>query len=165
MIKSRRQSRECALQILYQCDTLDEWTEDRVDLYFDVFQKDRDDDSEVQAEPTAAEEGNLQFCRGVVAGVMQRIEEIDDYIVSASAHWSIKRMSRIDRNILRIAVFEIYYLSDIPVRVSINEAIEVAKRYSSIDSASFVNGVLDKVASIAEGKSSADAEKKSAVND
>jgi len=163
MIKSRRQSRESALQILYQCDTLDEWTEDRVDLYFDVFQNDTLEEPELLTEKVAGEEGNIKFCRQIVSGVMQRLGEIDAHIVSASAHWSIKRMSRIDRNILRIAVFEIYHLPDVPVRVSINEAIEVAKRYSSIDSAGFVNGVLDKIASTAENKSSI-TEKKTAVN-
>ncbi len=83
----------------------------------------------------------LLLCRGV----LENVDTIDGIINRCSEHWKVSRMSMIDRNILRLSVYEMVFLSDIPVPVTINEAIEVAKEFGSETSAAFINGVLDKI--------------------
>lgn len=144
-MKSRRKARESALQALYQCDTLGEWTENSIDLYFRIFKP------EVAAtldSLDATQKENLDFSRALISGVIECMQFIDTQISSASTNWSISRMCRVDRNILRVAVYEIAFLDDIPVSVSINEAIEIAKSYGTADSPMFINGVLDNVAGV-----------------
>lgn len=139
-MNSRRKAREAALQALYQCDTLDEWSEDAITLYFSIYNPDA----------LTAEEGapleNARFAQTLIRGVIEQMAEIDRHISGASTHWSVSRMPRVDRNILRCATYELLFISDIPVSVSINEAIEIAKRYGTADSPMFINGVLDKIA-------------------
>ncbi len=141
-MRSRRKAREAALQALYQCDTLDAWTEESLDLYFRVFQP------EALASGDAAVMENLAFSRALASGVVKFLTFIDAQISKASTRWSLSRMSRVDRNILRLAAFELAFLKDIPVNVSINEAIEIAKRYGTDESHTFINGVLDNVAGV-----------------
>jgi N utilization substance protein B len=86
-----------------------------------------------------------EFCRQLVLGTVDRLAVIDELLGEASEHWSLGRMSVVDRNILRLATYELLDRSDIPLSVSINEAIEIAKRYSTPDAAMFINGVLDRV--------------------
>ena len=74
------------------------------------------------------------------------LDAIDELIQRSSTHWKLDRMARVDRNILRLAVYEILRRADVPVRVTLNEAIELGKKYGSEESSSFVNGVLDRVA-------------------
>jgi transcription antitermination protein NusB len=141
-MKSRRKAREAALQALYQCDTLADWGDECIDLYFRIFHNhtfsgNGDNPGE-----------NYPFSRMLIAGVSENLELIDSYISRASTRWSLTRMSRVDRNIIRLAVYEIGFLEDIPVNVSINEAIEIAKRFGTDDSPMFINGVLDNIASI-----------------
>jgi len=83
------------------------------------------------------------FARDLVLGVWRNKEDLDKLIGRASKNWRIERMSRVDRNILRIAVFEVLYMGDIPPKVSIDEAVELGKRFGTEDSGAFVNGVLD----------------------
>lgn len=85
------------------------------------------------------------FCRQLVLGTLDRLAVIDELLGEASEHWSLSRMSAVDRNILRLAAYELLDRSDIPPSVSINEAIEIAKKYSTPDAAVFINGVLDRV--------------------
>lgn len=87
----------------------------------------------------------VDFSSQLVKGVAAEKEKIDAIIKKYAQNWEIKRMAVIDRNILRISVFELFFLKDIPPKVSINEAIELAKRYGDLDSARFVNGILDKI--------------------
>ncbi|MBM4389237.1 MAG: transcription antitermination factor NusB, partial [Deltaproteobacteria bacterium] len=95
------------------------------------------------------EEQNIrEFAELLARGVSGNLAEIDGYIASASHHWRIDRMAIVDRNILRIATFEMLRVEDIPYKVSLNEAIELAKRFGSEDSSQFINGVLDKIGSI-----------------
>ncbi len=86
------------------------------------------------------------FCRELALGTESHITEIDETIGAISEHWSVIRMPLVDRNILRIAVFELLYSADTPASVAINEAVELAKVYGGEDSSKFVNGVLGKVA-------------------
>lgn len=150
---SRRRAREVALQALYQCDTLGDWSNEAIDLFFSTFgarpEHDSTEDSQAPEKKEQKEQNdhdNVEFCHRLIQGARDELESVDKQLTAASTHWSISRMARVDRNILRIACYEILFLSDIPVNVSINEAIEIAKLYGSEDSPTFINGVLDKIA-------------------
>lgn len=86
------------------------------------------------------------FCRELATGVENTMDEIDGVIGEISEHWSVTRMPLVDRNILRIATYELLNLSDVPPSVAINEAVELAKVYGGDDSSKFVNGVLGRIA-------------------
>jgi len=128
----RRRSREYALQILFQLDlTGNELNED----VWSEFWKGNDEDDDVK-----------EFTRDIVASTKKHIAEIDEAIKKAAQHWSITRMAVIDRNILRAAAYELLYKKDIPPSVVMNEALEIAKKYSTEESAPFINGILDNIA-------------------
>ena len=126
---ARRKGRELALQMLYQWDVSREPVESVIES-----------SSELQRAGDAARE----FASRLVDGTVDRIEEIDKILIETSEHWRLGRMSTVDRNVLRLAVYELLEKST-PPGVVINEALEVAKRFSSPESAGFVNGVLDAV--------------------
>ena len=128
----RRQAREAALQALFMCDFLSEWNQDSVSFCLDHF---------------AASSNARPFTERLCDGVIANKTKIDAELTCASENWSLSRMGRVDRAILRVATYEIVFLDDIPVNVAINEAIEIAKRFGAEESPQFVNGVLDKVAS------------------
>lgn len=86
------------------------------------------------------------FAKDLVAAAVSRAGEIDELITSASKNWRIDRMSRVDRNILRLGACELLAFRDVPVKVVINEAVELAKRFGTAESSAFVNGVLDRIA-------------------
>lgn len=87
----------------------------------------------------------LEFAFLLCRGVLENLDTINGTINRCSEHWKVSRMSRVDRNILRLSVYEIVFLSDIPLPVTINEAIEVAKEFGSETSAAFINGILDEI--------------------
>lgn len=87
-----------------------------------------------------------EFSDGIVRGTVAHLEEIDQAIQKVSTHWKISRMACVDRNILRMATYELFHITDVPKRVTLNEAIEIAKRYGAEDSWAFINGILDKLA-------------------
>jgi N utilization substance protein B len=91
--------------------------------------------------------GAMDFSERIVRGVDQHRDELDRIIEKYSSHWKIGRMAHVDRNILRIAVYELLYCNDIPPKVAINEAVDIGKKFGSEDSGAFINGVLDKVMS------------------
>ena len=126
----RRQAREIALQMLYQAD-LGSLKSDREPLHF----------WEENTDPEA-----LVFARELVRGVRLNLEKIDTVISKNSQNWKISRMAAVDKNILRLAVYSFLYRPDIPVKVTINEAVEIAKRYGTSESGAFVNGILDNIA-------------------
>lgn len=96
------------------------------------------------------EDGEItDFCRSLVLGIGSRLDEIDDAIARTSKHWAISRMPLVDRNILRLATYEILFCDSVPVSVAINEAVELAKAYGGDDSSRFVNGVLGRIAETA----------------
>ena len=95
------------------------------------------------------------FAKDLVAAAVSRAKEIDDLIASASKNWRLERMSRVDRNILRLGACELLAFHDVPVKVVINEAVELAKRFGTSESSAFVNGVLDRIAG-AVGRSAED---------
>jgi transcription antitermination protein NusB len=132
----RRRAREVALQILYQMEVAKEPPHEAIELFYEIAADEEDRRIEIP-EPVRP------FAEKLVHGVYGREAEIDGLMASASEHWRIERMSIIDRNILRIAIFEMLYCFDIPPKVSINEAIDLGKTFGSPDSGAFINGVLD----------------------
>jgi len=132
-MRKRTQAREFALQVLYQIDV----TGDSYDLSLDNFwaahpQEDLD-------------EGVKVFTGELVKGVRDNLATIDKKISQYAANWQLERMAVVDRNILRISTCELIFRQDIPPKVSINEAIELAKKYSGLEASKFVNGILDKI--------------------
>lgn len=140
-IGARRRARECATQVLYQLDA--ERTAGRAPVVDDVlalFWKFTEPDVRT-GEPDA-----LEYAETLVHGVEARQAELDDAIQRATQHWRLERMARVDRNIIRVAVFELLHQSEVPAPVAINEAIEIAKKYGTEESGAFVNGILDRIA-------------------
>lgn len=128
----RRRAREYALQLLFQLDI----TKNKLNnKQFEGFWEDIREDNDIK-----------EFADNLVRGTRENIAAIDETIKKAAEHWSIDRMAVIDRNILRCATYELLYRTDIPPLVTINEALEISKKYSTEDSASFINGILDKIA-------------------
>jgi len=128
----RRKAREYALQMLFQLDFKVERLENR-DI--EAFWSDKKENTEVK-----------KFAEELVRGTVNKLNNIDSVIGKAAENWVVQRMSAVDRNILRFASYEILYMKDIPSAVTINEAIEIAKKFSSGESAPFINGVLDRLA-------------------
>ena len=136
----RRRARETALQILYQLDVQPELTvEAALHRFYASFERGGDDAAVVDDSEAHA------FAERLVRGVIERLAEIDARIVRASKNWRLERMGRVDRNLLRLAVYELRFCDDIPAKVAINEAIEVAKRFGAQETPAFVNGILDRV--------------------
>lgn len=126
---TRRQARELALQTLYLHDTCGTPIEKALEATL----------AEINTATTK------EFCRHLVEGVTARRDEIDKILATYTENWDIKRMASVDRNILRLSTFEILTDVQTPVSVIIDEAIEIAKSFSTQDSGKFVNGILDKV--------------------
>ncbi len=133
----RRKSREIALQMLYQLEVTGQPPHEVIALYYQIASGEDDYKSVDLAESIRP------FAEQLVNGVYQHRDELDAMIVAASENWRLERMSIIDRNVLRIALFEMLYLHEIPPKVSINEAIELGKTFGSPDSGAFINGILD----------------------
>ena len=126
----RRKAREVALQVLYELDVLNIDAKEAITLFWNNFQ---------------ATEDSKKFSTLLIEGAWDNREQIDTLIRSCSEHWSLERMSRVDRNILRMAVYELLLCPNIPPKVTLNEAIDLGKMYGSENSGSFINGILDAV--------------------
>jgi transcription antitermination protein NusB len=132
---SRRKAREQVLELLYQVDIGDLPLAKVLELYQEQ-QEDRQDKK------------INQFVQDLLQKTVQNQLFIDALIKETVEHWTFDRIAVLDRNILRLAITELLYLDDIPAKVTINEAVELAKRFSTKDSGKFVNGVLDKIVQI-----------------
>lgn len=130
-MRRRTKARECALKVLYQIEMTKDSYEDSLARFWERKQE--------------TEEVVKEFANQLVKGVKDNIKEIDEVISKYATNWQISRMAVIDRNILRMATYEILYVDDIPPKVSINEAVDIAKKYGDTDSGKFVNGILDKI--------------------
>src|SRR5262249_52181536 len=128
---SRRKAREYALQLLFQQDS----SQQKIVI------------NETAAQLLPAVKPVKDFVDRLVQGVTKNLAEIDSLIRKHAEHWRLERMGLVDRNILRMAVFELLYLEDVPAKVTLNEAIEIAKRYGDESSGSFINGILDRILS------------------
>ena len=129
---ARRRGREAALQILFSVDLAGEAYELAIRDHFAFL--------------ASSAEGR-EFAQLLVRGVAEQANAIDEMIRKVSEHWRLERMPRVDRNILRLSAYELMFMPDVPRRVTLNEAIELAKRYAGEGSPGFVNGVLDRIAS------------------
>lgn len=133
---TRRTARRSALQLLYQADV---WSGFALDL------DTADEVVRAWRAEIAPPRPTLQYVRDVVLGAAARVERLDGLISRHARGWALERIAAVDKNILRLALFEMLYRADIPVAVAINEAVELAKRYATPDTASFVNGILSAV--------------------
>jgi len=129
-MRKRSQAREYALKILYAID---------------IAKIDHADCIRAFWEHQETDDAIREFTDILVKGVMKNKAEIDAMISSYATNWQLERMAAVDRNILRFATYELLFMSDIPPKVTINEAIEVAKKFGDNDSGKFINGILDKI--------------------
>jgi transcription antitermination factor NusB len=129
-LRKRTQAREIALQFLYQQDIRkDDWMANINE--FEILEN--------------ADEAVSDFASMLIKGSLENISKLDDIIASSAQNWQLKRMATVDRNILRMATYELLFKEDIPIKVSINEAINLAKKFGDAESGKFVNGILDKI--------------------
>ncbi len=128
---NRRKGRELALQALYQIEITGDSSPAALELFLSHF----------EGNPEAKD-----FARRLVSGVISQRQTIDRLIEESTDHWKLMRMAKVDLTILRMATYELVFCPDIPPNVSMDEAIEIGKRYGTDDSATFINGVLDHVA-------------------
>ncbi len=129
MIK-RRKARELAIQALF---------------YIDMSQNDSKEAVKLFCENFVTSKRNLSFFFRLVNGVSKAMPEIDSVVERFSSNWKISRMSIVDRNIMRVAVYEMLFCDDIPSKVSINEAIDIGKKFGTEESGAFINGILDSI--------------------
>ena len=136
----RRESRELALQMLYALDSNSSvGTREMLQLFREEHQ---------------VSDRLRQFAEELVQGVLERRPAIDAAIKARSRNWSLSRMPKVDLNIMRLAAYELMFRDDIPKKVSINEAIEIARRFGDKDSPAFVNGILDEIPACAKSEES-----------
>jgi len=128
---NRRKGRELALQALYQMEVTGDSSVAALELFLSHF----------EGSPVAKD-----FARRLVSGVLSQRAELDRLIARCSEHWKLTRMAKVDLVILRMAAYEVVFCPDIPVNVSLDEAIEIGRRFGTEDSAPFINGVLDQLA-------------------
>ncbi|MCF6178536.1 MAG: transcription antitermination factor NusB [Geopsychrobacter sp.] len=147
-IQHRRLGRECALKILFALRHDSQTTEEELLKRFWENFRFADD---ALGEPLDTldkpiPESAKRFTEQLVKGIIEYRSVLDKRISDVAKNWSLERMAAVDLSILRVACFELFYMPDIPPRVTMNEAIEIAKRYGTKESPSFVNGLLDKLA-------------------
>ncbi len=123
----RKNAREGAMKVVYQMEIREEFSSEILDIYF---------------KNNNYSESESEYISDFISKIFDKLDSIDEYISDNIHGWSIERLSKVDLSILRIAVYEMLYREDIPLEVSINEAIEIAKKYSSDESFKFINGVL-----------------------
>jgi N utilization substance protein B len=130
---SRRKGRSVAVQILYQLEMNGQDIEQNLPVFW---------------EHHVYDDAIRDFAERIARGVLENRQSIDTLIVDTTKNWSLERIAPIDRNILRAAIYEILYCDDIPYKVTLNEAIELGKKYGSDKSGAFINGVLDSVSGV-----------------
>lgn len=141
----RRKARECALQILYEL----EFHENQVESLLEAFWRERKEPQEVR-----------EYCEWLVRGVVRERPKIDAVIQKVSKNWRLSRMAIVDRNILRLAAFELEAEPHLEPAIIINEAIEIAKKFSGEEAAHFINGLLDALKKKREGQKSEKGDRK-----
>lgn len=129
---SRKLSREKAMELIFSTMLTKESHGEAIETFVDNYEGN-------------IKEIDLEYIKEVLKGVEENREEIDELIKSNLQKWKIDRISKVNLSILRLAIYEMKYISDVPEKVAINEALEITKKYSDEKSVSFVNGVLDKI--------------------
>jgi transcription antitermination protein NusB len=136
---ARHKAREVALQVLYEIDSVKHSADEAIGYILGRIE---------------VSEETGQFARELVQGVLQNRDQLDQNIKDFAPAWPLDQISLVDRNILRLAIFEILHENKLPVKVAINEAVELAKAFGSDNSSRFVNGVLGSVSNMAVNKKS-----------
>jgi N utilization substance protein B len=137
---SRRQARITALQTLYEVDSTEHSVED-------VLRRNLDEPASENPNATGlSDPAGREFARTLVVGVLENSDDLDQIIEKSAPNWPIDQMSPVDKNILRLAIFEILFDNRVPLKAAINEAVELGKRFGSDSSSRFINGVLGTVA-------------------
>lgn len=131
MATLKRQLRETAIQAMYMCDSVTDWSADSVRECLKNFLE-----TEELVEPTVS----------LVSEIVSQLSDIDYKITRASRRWSVARMARLDRSILRVAVYELTTSGQVSLGITINESLELGRKYGSEESPQFINGILDRVA-------------------
>ncbi|HKF56058.1 MAG TPA: transcription antitermination factor NusB [Blastocatellia bacterium] len=139
---ARRKARICALQMLFQYDVARPGQDELVRLYWQELGGDATEDSQ-------------EFSNKLALGTISHLDEIDKLIKERAENWRISRMAVVDRNILRLAIYEFLYQPDTPKTVAINEALEIARRFSTFEATQFINGILDAIKRDLEANQSA----------
>lgn len=141
---ARRKARICALQMLFQYDVSRPCADELTNSYWEAFGDDM---------------GNVarDFSNHLALGAISHLDEIDDLIKRRAEHWRIQRMAVVDRNILRLAIYEFLHEAETPKTVVINEALEIARRFSTFEATQFINGILDAIKRDLEGNQTASA--------
>lgn len=138
---SRRLARESAIQFLYSTDfNKNENLDEMMNEFFEA-----DEDSKEDQLQNALNSNDIRFAEEIITGTIEKMQHIDQLIQSNTTGWSKERIAKVDLAIIRLALYEILFRADIPSSVAINEAIELAKKYSTDESGGFVNGVLGKI--------------------
>jgi len=131
-VGKRRQARECAIQFLYQFDLSGGEFGESLAAFWHAL-------------PDECSADAKKFAEELIRGTVGKRTEIDEKIRKYTEHWELQRIAAVDRNILRLAMYEMLFRDDIPPVVSINEAVDIAKKFSTQESGSFVNGILDRL--------------------
>jgi len=129
-MRNRRKARELAMQALFYMDMSQDDSKEAVKLFCENF---------------VTSQRSLSFFFELINGIIKAMYEIDSVIERFSSNWKISRMSIVDRNITRVAVYEMLFCGDIPSKVSINEAIDIGKKFGAEESGAFINGILDSI--------------------
>ncbi len=137
---SRRRARQFALQALFQSDLMELTAMASLNQLWSGHL-----DGEGLEEATAPDSGEVEFAQRLVEGTLADLEALDALIEGLSTNWRLARMPVVERNILRLAAYELKHCKDIPANVSVNEAVELAKHFGSADSRAFVNGIVDRM--------------------
>ncbi len=133
---ARRKARELAVQLLYQMEANPVELEAALELFWRNL---------------SASASTREFVNRIIQGVHGKREEIDKLLAKHSEHWRLDRMDMVDKSILRMGVFEIMFCDDIPVKVAMNEAVDLGKKFGAEESGAFINGILDKISKV-EGR-------------
>ncbi len=128
---ARHSGREAALQMLFQLEASGATADHTIELFWRMFESDPE---------------GRQYADAIVRGVAEHLAPIDAKITAASQNWRLERMSRVDRNLLRLGTWELMYSGEVPRAVILDEAVEIAKSFGTDESSAFVNGVLDRIA-------------------
>mgnify|MGYP005831793901 CR=1 FL=1 len=153
---TRRRARELALKVLYRMDLTQEEPGQSLESVTELLRSGEPGQEQEAGHQKIESSRDLEeFASRLVHGVRQKLREIDALLLRFAENWRVERMTLVDRNILRLAVYELLFCPDIPHKVSINEAIELAKRFSTQESGPFINGVLDQIFNHVHGKAAA----------
>jgi transcription antitermination factor NusB len=130
-MRKRSVARECALKVLYQIEMTSRTPQQSLDAFWEQENEHPEDVRD--------------FAAKLVDGIYAHLSDIDEKLGEYATNWQLNRMAVIDRNVLRMGLYELKFANDIPPKVAINEAVDLAKKYGDLDSSKFVNGILDKV--------------------